>query len=420
MIEETQSAPTAEFEDSEEDIQDFIAPQNQLNSLTNGILLIKNIFKRAPELLPIEINPWIEFCVMSMDGFSDDLCVAAILGAAYGVLRIGAYPPFFIALIKSFESESGTVIGAAFKVVSRFLEADLEMPKELLSKALEIGKSALKQRLDCQDRDAEDETSSISLQTNVYRFYAALASKSYADFPLDLFVDHGNSIIRPFEKSQYIGVLRQFYTNHFVEIPSLTKKFVIKSFLGSLSICIGGVLPEPILAIRAVLEREAVVIENQLPEVLQFLQEILDRENEGEVHYWSTMTDGVSLLCTVMRVRPEGFDIGFWLPKMLAKLPVRGDEMEADHIYETIAGVSEVIAEMEGGVHELIRVYAQTLALKDKVLESLHLKRETYGRMLEQLRVLAAHPQYGEVLGVALPTEALRVRFLQRIEVGGG
>jgi hypothetical protein len=99
---------------------------------------------------------------------------------------------------------------------------------------------------------------------------------------------------------------------------------------------------------------------------------------------------------------------------MLAKLPVRGDEMEADNIYSTLVTLCDAIAPIDGLVQELIRVYAQTLALKDKILESFHLRPETYTGILAQLRLLSSHPQYQEVVAASVSDENSRARFLQR------
>jgi hypothetical protein len=377
------------------------------------LLLVKNIFKRSPALLPANPGDWVEFSVNCMESFTDDLSVAATLAATYGVLHCGDYPPFYDALAKLFENESGTVVGAAFRAVCRFVDAERELPAELVARAVEYGGMGLRGELVCQDVEVDDEASRFNLQTNMYRFFAAVATKFFDQFPLELFIDHGKRVKGTFERSQYMGVLRQLYQDHFGAIPGLAKKFVIKMFVKQIAICDGSVIPEPILAIRAVLMREPQLVAKETPAILQFVAEILGRDYLGEPHYWATVMAAISLVCTVGQVEGLEIDWGQWMPLVLAKLPVKGDEMEAENVYATLVALAGRIP--HGCLPELVRVYVQTCALKEKVLESFHLQEATWSGIVTQLgQILAGHPELCEVIEQSLGDESSRGRFLER------
>jgi hypothetical protein len=396
----------------------FLPSQHQTNCLTNAIILIKHLFKRAPALLPADAGAWLECCARFVDSVADDLSVAAVLASARGALRVGAGAPFFEALPIALESASGAVIGAALRAVARLLDGGCALPPGAAAQALEVAQAAATHALICQEEDADDDAGAIVVLVSAYRFLAAVAARAPDAFPLDWFLARARGIRRNFERSQFIGVLRQFYVSNAV-IPRLHKKFIIKQFLAALPICEGAVLAEPILAVRAVLEREPALLQRHVPELMQCLDAVLAREYNGEPHFWTTVTDAVSLLCTILRLQGDEFDAAFWLPRMLAALPVRGDEMEADNIYATVAAVGETAATVDALAQELIRVYAQTLAMKDSALAALHLRPETYTAIVAQLALLAAHPLFPEVVAAALPDEAARARFLQRTAPGG-
>jgi hypothetical protein len=395
--------------DRNDDEEDFVGLHNQINSLTNALLLVKNIFKRSPALLPANPGDWVEFSVNCMESFTDDLSVAATLAATYGVLHCGDYPPFYEALAKLFENESGTVVGAAFRAVCRFVDAARELPAELMARAVEYGRLGLRGKLMCQDSEA----SRFNLQTNLYRFFAAVAAKFFDEFPLALFVDHSKRVKGVFEMSQYIGVLRQLYQEHFGVIPGLTKKLVIRMFVKRLAICDGSVIPEPILAIRAVLTREPQLLAVEIPAILEFVAVVLGREYLGEPHYWATVMAAISLVCTAWQVNGVEIDWAQWIPLVLAKLPVRGGEMEAENIFATLVALA-------GGVPQeclpnLVRVYVQTCALTAKVLESFHLQEATWSGIVTQLgQILAEHPELDEVVEQALGDQPSRERFVAR------
>jgi hypothetical protein len=200
IAEDLQSTNT---DDDEE--EDFVGPQSQIVCLIKVLFLVKNIFKWSPGMRPANVEDWLAFSVGCMESFTDDLSVAATLAATYGVLHCGDYEPFYNALARLFENESGNVVGAAFRAVCRFVR---ELPAELMTGAGECRAMALRWELACQDIEADHEASPFNLQTNMYRFFAALATKSFNEFPLELFIDHGNRVRSAFERSQYIGVLR--------------------------------------------------------------------------------------------------------------------------------------------------------------------------------------------------------------------
>jgi tellurite resistance protein len=112
-------------------------------------------------------------------------------------------------------------------------------------------------------------------------------------------------------------------------------------FVKRIAIFDGSVIPEPILAIRAVMVREPQLVAKEIQPILEFVAEIVERECLGKPHYWATAMAAISFVCTARQVEGMEIDWGQWMPLVLAKLPVKGDEMEAENIYATLVAVAE-------------------------------------------------------------------------------
>lgn len=424
VIEELQSEEAnagADNDNSEEDGNEFVRTQGQINSLTNTALLIKNIFKRAPNLIPSDLGNWPQFCISCMVAFSDDLVVAATLASLYITLKVPEnMGPFCKALMDNLE-ESGTVVGIIFKSITTFMENGVEVPPEVATKVMEVAHTALKRELPCQADDMadDDNTSILNLQKNLYKFYACLATKSPQSFPVTSFIDHGKTNETSFEKSQWVGVLRQLFINNHEQIKGLTRKVIIQAFIENIPVCDFSVVPEPILALKNVYQIAPSEIQpKHLSSAVEFIWQLLEQENDGELNYWVTVTDAISFICVLIRSGSPLVPVEQWLPKILSLLPVRGDDMEAENIYSTIEYLVEQIGQGLGPlVPEVLRVYVLTIGMKEKVLASFRLSEETTQRMLAQMGALL--PQSPEerkaVIGGILTDEMSRMRFSQRV-----
>ena len=423
VMEEMQSEeanPAGENDNSEEDGNEFVKTQGQINSLTNTALLIKNIFKRAPNLIPSDLGTWPQFCLSCMVAFSDDLMVAATLASLYITLKVPEnMGPFCNALMGNLE-ESGTVVGVIFKSISTFMENGIEIPGEVANKIMETARAALRGKLPCQGDEIADEDSAsvLNLQKNLYKFYACLATKTPQAFPVSEFIDHGKSNESSFEKSQWVGVLRQLFINNHEQLKGVVRKAIIQAFIETIPICDFSVVPEPILALKNVFQIAPSEIQpRHLTTAVEFIWQLLEQDNDGELNYWSTITDAISFICVLIRSGSPLISLEQWLPKILSLLPVRGDDMEAENIYSTL----EHLVDQAGGsiaslAPEFIRVYVLTIGMKEKVLASFRLSESTTQRMLTQLAALL--PQSPDerkaVINGVLTDEMSQMRFYQR------
>ena len=422
--EEIEADPQAQEDDEFEDEDDgeieraLTGNQNQINSLTNTLLLIKNIYKLQPQLGPSNPEEWMTFCINCMNSISDDLSVAATLAALYILFRVQIIPDqFFQALQENFESDSCIIVGSCFKVISRFLENNISISEDVIKFTVEKGGKALVSKLPCQNEEfiaSDNDTLTLSMQVN--RFFSVLATKIPSIFPINEFIDHKKYVDGEFEMSQYIGVLRQYYLNFGPQIQLLKKKVIIKTFFTNLNICDFNVIPEPLIAIRNVLEREPNLIERYMNDLITFIQTLFQQEDEGQVHFWATITNAISLLCSLIKINPSNFDYALWLPHILSHLPVQGDEMEAEHIYSTllflIQNNQNILSQYP---KEFLRIFAQTLGLKDKVFSSFHLSNETILGIIQTFMQLMQTPGSDEVFTSSLPDQLSQERCKQRV-----
>lgn len=339
---ENEAAEEDELGDDEEDFEES-HEQLQIRYIQDAILMMRMLYKYLPELVPEDDSEWARMILNMMGSGSEDIQVASTQCAAYFCLRkisIGIdVTEFYVAALKNISDESSFVAGAAFKFFASLFEKldDAQraaFPEQLLSELIQQATQALKQEYD------DDDGTMLENSARLYRFWAAVATSYPQFFPLAEFIDHGNKLQREesfFEISQFIGVLRQFYnsTNALTGVPEILKKFVIKHMM-NIDICDFSVIPEPILGIMAIAEKEPQIVYNHLQSIIEKLLEILQADETGEMHYFSTKADAMSLICTLLNKFPDDMPWDDCAACMAASLPVRGDDMEAEHIYSSL------------------------------------------------------------------------------------
>ena len=190
---------------------------------------------------------------------------------------------------------------------------------------------------------------------------------------------------------EYIGVLRQIYSRSSYPpqiTGNTTNSFILDYALNTINNCDFSVIPESILLIKLILERDPSSITkmnkrrkgNNLQNVLDWIQNLMETEFQGEMHFWTTIIDTISFICSTFKLNLGIFNLNDVLPWILKNLPVKGDDMEAENIYSTlILFVSnpqnnDLISEFG---NEFLRVFVQTLGLKDETLRAFLLSEMT-------------------------------------------
>lgn len=295
-----------------------------------------------------------------------------------------------------------------------------------MTATIEAATKGLSNSLLCQEefgfieQGDEDEmvgSEELSLRMNIFRFFAQLATTRTDLFPVNKFLDARKKVKGNFIQSQYIGVLRQFYLNGAEHLYSLPKKVCIKSFIESIEICDFTVIPEPIIALRNVFEREPAVLNSNISVILSYIFQLVQSEYNGELHYWTTLTNSISFICSVYMTSPQTLDLDEWIPLILMILPVKGDEMEAEHIYSTLLTIVNT-NQIDLSIYseELTKVLAQTLGLKDTIIQSYHLTEQTYqGLVSTVLRLISSDAKLKAIVPTIFDSDELSyTRFTQR------
>ena len=374
-----------EDEDDENNIQ-----QKQIRLIQDCLLMIKNLFKYMPNLIPEDPILWKDNCLKIINSPFEDLQSSSILALTY--IWIYFYKnniflnDFIEYLIVTIKDEKPLTKAMSFKAIVRILEQKINIDENIIEKGIE---SSLEELIKEENGQSEVTDSELSLNVNLYRFLAIVATYFSNLFPINQFLDHGKSVFHEgssFLKSQYLGVLRQLYISNGKSFKAIYKNYIIKFFLDGLDSCDFSSIPESILALKNVLEIEPRLINENISEILNHIENLFNSEFDGELHYYSTITDSISLILTLFKVYPNLIDLDYYLPLILTFLPVKGDEIEAEFIYSTLLNLNN---DFYNNYLELfLKSYLLTLNLNDEQLKIFKLKDETFNNLINRTKKL--------------------------------
>ena len=384
----------------EEDSEKIEKYPGEIRYIDDAVLMIKHIFKFCPALIPEDLEPWATECIKMMDCGNEDIQASSTQASMYiwvYLVQHGASPePIFQAAMKNLEEAGGpNVLGAAFKLFAHFFEQGIVPEKEMFDAIIRSANQ--RTDMDYGDEMGQDE---LDLSANLYRLWAIIATKFPQDFPVNQFLDQGKRIMKSggnFEKSQYLGVLRQLYFTG-LQFPDLVNRIILKMFFENIDICDFSVIPEPILFLNKLLEVNPEVVFPHIEDIVSQVTEMLDVEYDGEIHFYTTVTDCVSFLCTLMKKSPQDFAYEELLPLMINALPVRGDEIEAEHIYSSLLSALQTVEQVQAMSQDLLIAFAKTLALTDQQLESYQLSPQTKAGLIQVVKQFASQDGAAELI----------------------
>jgi hypothetical protein len=263
----------------------------------------------------------------------------------------------------------------------------------------------------------------IDLGSAIYGLLRGIAEATPAAFPLERFVAAAQKVAArgaPFEVAEVVGTLAACFAGGHADMPSLYKKFVVRMFVDKLAICDFHTPPDPIAAVRVVIDREPEMLASEVPAILGFLEALLAGEYEGQLLFRCTLEYAVSLLFVMFRVvLRERMDVARFMPRMLAALPVGSDSPEEGLIiYASLVEVCGDFPELMGqfGV-EVVRVLAQAMAVKEKEWRQLALPEEVTRACVVLLGNLVGSMRQGrEIVIASVGDEAAMQRLTRRME----
>ena len=401
----------------EEDSEKIEKYPGEIRYIDDAVLMIKHIFKFCPSLIPEDLELWSSECIKMMDCGNEDIQASSTQASMYIWIYLIkndesiSSEPIIQATMKNLEEAGGpNVLGAAFKLFAHFFEQGIIKENETQTIEAIIHCANERTYMDYGDEMGQDE---LDLSANLYRLWAIIATKFPQQFPINQFLDNGKRIMKSggnFEKSQYLGVLRQLYFTD-LQIPNLIDRIILKMFFENIDICDFSVIPEPILFLNKLLNVNPEVALQQIQEhnIIDQITDMLDAEYDGEVHFYTTITDCVSLLCTLMNKIPDDFPYEDLLPRMINALPVRGDEIEAEHIYSTLIRALQASEQVQALSQELFVAFAQTLALPDQQFESYQLSQETKTGLIQIVKQLLSQEGFSDLISQNLDENSQQI-----------
>ncbi|OHT02682.1 hypothetical protein TRFO_30181 [Tritrichomonas foetus] len=387
---------------------------------------ISKVAKTIPESLPNVINVLKTDLINIIENeVKEDLQSAAIRTTATLIKLIPTEIPSFLErIIEELINTSGSKVAIVYiQVISEFIEnsQQVPVPQNIIECCNELCLQGIRRELSFQDDEKGYLNYDIDFGSSLYYYFKIIAGTAPQLFPMNEFLKCAQIILSKgenLERCEVISVFTEVYISSFNTIPSLMKKKIIRDiFVQTLPLCDCYSTPDPIAAVKAVVEREPDLLKQYLPNIMGFIDQLLATEYEDQFAYYMTMEYTVSLLFSLFRVVfKEQFDVQKYLMKMLSFLPEIVENKGVQIYSKLVSLCGELPHIMSHFSPEIIRVFSQTFALKDKEWNKLNLPVDVAkSASVILLNLLGAMQQGSEILAVSLPDQQSRQRYEQRI-----
>lgn len=396
----------------DEDMNFNMMPED-LNILSNTLILVRLIFKYFPALIPgyghddeesiksirILLNAVIVLTTLPFEDISRCAfsCIPRMMLYVENVLHDNLIP-FHDNFVSVIQNEMRDTVASAFKAAAKLVKYGQGLTDELIQAFLAKGFTVFTNQRpfsgegeeDMNDGADEDSMENdISIYEDVCGFFIALIRTSPQSFPVEGFINLAQNFdrleLRPEAQSLYVSVLIEIY-NH-IELQTVYAARVIEIMLSTIELCDFNVPPFPLKAATAVLMKTP---DRITQEILGAVCEILARDFAGERYYWETCIAAVAFLCAVIRMNAS-FDDSI-LPKMMEKLPVKNDFQYAEMIYSTLVAYinDERMAICGPG---WLRTLLLTLSYRDEIIRKMNLTEQTFNALRTRAAALLSTNQ---------------------------
>lgn len=378
--------------------------EDEIRFIHDGLLLVKNIFKYFPDLLAANITYIIEHIYHIVSSNSDDLQGTSIFTLAYIIMymyKIDSSTDLTSFIIKCKDiiddSSSGPLsISYVYRGFSKIIQHNISIPGDMLQYTLDKGIYFLNQIKNA----IEEEDTYRNRDSNILRYFASVSSitSNYKDNGFISFVEYFVRLTKyiikntrsNFLKSQYIGVLRQILIFGSDSLGDILLNVIRKIIIESVDICDFNVIPEPILGIKWIIANKPALLDRYQEQILESITNLIEMSEfcEYSIHYYTTITDIRSLLCTILMINTIDFDYDAFLEFIIIGIPVKGDVIEARNIYSTIIYIVNNLNHLitDNLKTTLISGFIKTLALPDAILNSYNLEKDLHNFILTYVK----------------------------------
>lgn len=248
----------------------------------------------------------------------------------------------------------------------------IPVDETIISALTTCGFQSMRGEFECTDPDFVGE---------LYQFFTTLAKRYTPAFPLNDYLEAAKYTVKngtPFEVAEMISPLAFYFSIAHENIHPIAKKVMVDLFVSQLDICDMYVAPEPVAAVRTVIESEPDLVGKYMGKVFEFIDEKLGEEYDGEPCFDMTMDYIVSLLFSMFRMMKEAFPLDKYMAKMLELLPTTSScPSEAENIYFSLCMlITEYPQVMGTFAGEIVRILAQLLSSKEYEWKDLDLRPE--------------------------------------------
>jgi len=409
------------FGEEEDTNGDPINRPDALACLEDVLLLIKCIFKLYPEILPIDYSKWIESSLLIIGTQLRDLIIPSL-----GLLTYATLFTKEITLIEQTinivenlieDSSDVVIVNSCFKVLYRFVGNGIHDSFDI-SQFIALALKGISKKLECQNSDGNDEAESSI--PSLYKFLQVVWQKVPDIFPVNDFLDMSRPIFCSrinSDKQSYCKILYSFVESSWEKFQSIQRKVIVKSLMSGISSCDFHVVPESLMAVRKIINTYPSIF--NINTILENLEILFELEHAGEKHYWSTMSNAISLLFNLLQINPAIVKLDFWIPLVLPHLPLKCDPIIAHEVYSSVLSifVSNNIIRNDN-IMDYFRFFCLFLSQHDKAFLKINISLESTNLMINTIKeVINSHPDSEILLNDLISDESSLIVLYNRLGI---
>ncbi|OHS95346.1 hypothetical protein TRFO_38535 [Tritrichomonas foetus] len=399
-------------------------------SIQNAILVVENVARYAPEVLAPAVPNVIDQ-IVNYVSFPSELLRQNALSTLAALISTYKLDPngIFSTIGEIFDEFEPAVVAAMFSFCQVLIDNNLPLQQPVVVEIFRKCIEAIEHKLSCincemdgdDEFDDDDGNANIKLDlvNSVFKCLSAIAMNPNFSQYMDLAkfvqackiaVKKGN-VVEVVYSTDVIGRLFETRRANFTQ---LILKFALNVVMESLNFCDGTHHPYPLIAIRRILLTDPSVLTQAMNAIMEKINQIIHLENSGQPFYHQTRAAAVNVILALARIQGQQFPLATYLPIIFAVLPT---QYEANFIYESIVFIFNQANDIFAPVAaELIRSFAQTLAVKDSDLDKYSISQETLVNMTRILAmVLHTIPNDQEILASAITDQNSLSRLQSRL-----
>lgn len=311
---------------------------------------------------------------------------------------------------------------AAFKAYSRLLELNYKpaINDEVLGKFIESVVKALNRSLTCQSLKCESEEERYDFDgyfmEPIYTILSEAFKISVAPFQTEEFLGMINNLLTKVDEVESIEILGTL--GDFIMAGGNVNSELVQFAFNKLTEINYQKSSDSVYFIRALIKKQPELIAELVSDLVQFFIAQLKSEVSSKQFYWSTMTNIIAAVFELSRssVLSNTVKMEEIVPLIMNKLPVQGDNEEAEFIYGSFIEYLQSNQNfVSNNIDKIFKVIILTLSLKTSSFDDYHLEEQTVKNLIALMSCLIENqPQLEQEIKSILEDDEVKLNILNK------